>query len=153
MSHGKPFTLITNILGPNGWFVSFCPWTFLLLMSVPSHHRKVEIVLQELKLEYEPVYLSLAEIARKDESVTKYNPNGRIPALIDHQNNDFVIWSVDHFSVRFVLVLTMGCDRESCAIIYYLVEKYDKDHAISVKSFEEKAIMQQWLFFQASGQG
>ncbi|KAJ3522270.1 hypothetical protein NM688_g8898 [Phlebia brevispora] len=114
MSHGKPFTLITNVLGPNGW--------------------KVEIVLQELKLSYEPLYLSIEEIATKQLSVTKYNPNGRIPALIDHQNNDFVIW-------------------ESCAIIYYLVEKYDTQRVLSVDKFEDKMILQQWLFFQASGQG
>lgn len=43
--------------------------------------------------------------------------------------------------------------RESCAIVYYLVEKYDVKREISVENFEEKMIEQQWLFFQASGQG
>ena len=43
--------------------------------------------------------------------------------------------------------------RESDAIILYLAEKYDKEHKISVDGFEDKMIQQQWLFFQASGQG
>ena len=43
--------------------------------------------------------------------------------------------------------------RESNAIIYYLIEKYDTTHRISVESLEDKAIQQRWLYFQASGQG
>ena len=43
--------------------------------------------------------------------------------------------------------------RESCAILKYLVEKYDTARKISVESFEEKAIQDQWLYYQASGQG
>ncbi|KAJ3557918.1 hypothetical protein NM688_g1212 [Phlebia brevispora] len=114
MSHGKQFTLYTTAYGPNGW--------------------KVEFVLQELGLTYEPLYLKLKEGEHKDPSHTKYNPNGRIPTIIDHHNNDFVIW-------------------ESNAILFYLAEKYDTKRKISVDSFEEKMIEQQWLFFQASGQG
>lgn len=44
-------------------------------------------------------------------------------------------------------------DRESNAIIYYLIEKYDTGHKISAATFDEKVIQQQWLYFQASGQG
>lgn len=45
--------------------------------------------------------------------------------------------------------------RESNAIVLYLVEKYDPLRKISIASenFEEKMTEQQWLFFQASGQG
>lgn len=43
--------------------------------------------------------------------------------------------------------------RESCAIIFYLVEKYDTERKISVEEFNDKMIEQQWLFFQSSGQG
>lgn len=35
----------------------------------------------------------------------------------------------------------------------YLIEKYDPEHKLSVASPEEKAIFNQWLFFQTSGQG
>ncbi|OBZ75586.1 Glutathione S-transferase 2 [Grifola frondosa] len=114
MSHGKQFTLYTHKAGPNGW--------------------KVVIVLEELGLAYESLYLDLHKGEQKDPEHTKYNPNGRIPTLIDHEHDDFVVW-------------------ESNAIIAYLVDKYDTEHKISVVKFEEKIIQLQWLFFQASGQG
>ena len=60
--------------------------------------RKVMIVLEELGLDYEPIYLNLSANQSKDEKHTKYNPNGRIPTLIDHKNNDFAIWSVPRMS-------------------------------------------------------
>nr|AWK67871.1 glutathione transferase-like protein [Sparassis latifolia] len=117
MSHGKQFTLFSHPLGPNG--------------------IKVAIVLEELGLTYEAVYLSAFE--EGDRNVkgplhTKYNPNGRIPTLIDHRSSDFVVW-------------------ESDAILTYLVERYDAEHKISVTDLEDKITQLQWLFFQASGQG
>ncbi|CCL99910.1 uncharacterized protein FIBRA_01935 [Fibroporia radiculosa] len=114
MSHGKQFTLYSHTGGPNGW--------------------KVVFVLKELGLEYETIYLDLVKGEQKAPGFTKYNPNGRIPALIDHGNNDFVVW-------------------ESCAILVYLVEKYDPTHKISPVDAGEKITQLQWLFFQASGQG
>lgn len=44
-------------------------------------------------------------------------------------------------------------DRESNAILQYLVEKYDKEHKIFINDGEEKYAQLQWLYFQASGQG
>ncbi|KAI0725193.1 glutathione S-transferase C-terminal-like protein [Fomitopsis betulina] len=114
MSHGKQFTLYTHNTGPNGW--------------------KVALVLAELGLEFESRYLDFGKQEHKGPEYTKFNPNGRVPALIDHSHNDFVLW-------------------ESNAILAYLVEKYDTEHKISVSSFEEKAQQLQWLFFQSSGQG
>lgn len=49
-------------------------------------------MLKELGLEYETIYLDLVKGEQKAPGFTKYNPNGRIPALIDHGNNDFVVW-------------------------------------------------------------
>jgi len=114
MSHGKQFTLYTHKGGPNGWKVAF--------------------VLTELGLTYESIYLDFNKNEHKAPEFTKYNPNGRIPAVIDHKNNDFTIW-------------------ESNAIITYLVEKYDTAHKISAATPEDKIHQLQWLFFQASGQG
>jgi len=58
-----------------------------------------------------------------------------VPALIDPNNNDFVIW-------------------ESGAIIEYLVEKYDKEHKLSFpQGSNEYYETKQWLYFQTSGQG
>ncbi|KAI0713200.1 thioredoxin-like protein [Fomitopsis betulina] len=112
MSHGKQFTIYTAPRAPNGWKVAF--------------------VLGELGLEYESVYLDLDTDEQKGAAHTTYNPNGRIPTLIDHSNADFVIW-------------------ESCAIMQYLVDRYDTAHRISVAGADEHQL--QWLFFQASGQG
>ncbi|CDO72783.1 hypothetical protein BN946_scf184994.g36 [Trametes cinnabarina] len=114
MSHGKQFTLYSHVLGPNGWKVAF--------------------VLEELGLTYETIYLDFARGEQKSPEHTKYNPNGRIPTLIDHQNYDFVVW-------------------ESNAILLYLVEKYDKENKLGVTNEEDKYKLLQWLFFQASGQG
>lgn len=42
---------------------------------------------------------------------------------------------------------------ESCAIIEYLVEKYDTENKLNYTSSPEKYLLKQWLYFQASGQG
>lgn len=44
-------------------------------------------------------------------------------------------------------------NRESDAIIQYLVDKYDPEHKISASTEADKYKQLQWLFFQASGQG
>lgn len=61
-------------------------------LTVDSYCRKVAHVLDELNLTYESVYLNFNENEQKGPAFTKLNPNGRIPALVDHHNNDFAIW-------------------------------------------------------------
>ncbi|OSX62343.1 hypothetical protein POSPLADRAFT_1056933 [Postia placenta MAD-698-R-SB12] len=114
MSHDKQFTLYSHPTGPNGWKTAF--------------------ILTELGLSYETIYLDFMTGEHKAPEYTKYNPNGRVPALIDHSNSDFVVW-------------------ESNAIAIYLVDKYDTDHRVSASSLESRIQQLQWLFFQASGQG
>ncbi|KAI0699620.1 glutathione S-transferase C-terminal-like protein [Cerioporus squamosus] len=114
MSHGKQFTLYTHVGGPNGW--------------------KVALLLEELGLSYEPIYLDFQKNEQKQSPHVDYNPNGRIPTIIDHKNGDFVLW-------------------ESNAILLYLVDKYDTEKRFTVTDEKEKHILNQWLFFQASGQG
>ncbi|KAH9919706.1 glutathione S-transferase [Fomitopsis serialis] len=113
-SPASQFTLYSSVIAPNGW--------------------KVAIVLEELSLTYETVYLNFQQGEHKAPEHTKYNPNGRIPTLIDHGSGDFVIW-------------------ESDAILTYLAEKYDPGHKISVSECGDRIHQLQWLFFQASGQG
>ncbi|OJT15255.1 Glutathione S-transferase 2 [Trametes pubescens] len=108
------FTLYMSNTGTNGW--------------------KVAMVLEELDLQYHAIFLDLSKGDQRNSEHTKFNPNGRIPTLIDHENNDFTIW-------------------ESNAIVTYLVEKYDLDAKVSLKTFEGKITQLQWLMFQASGQG
>ncbi|EIW59525.1 glutathione S-transferase C-terminal-like protein [Trametes versicolor FP-101664 SS1] len=114
MSQQHHFTLYTHKTAPNGW--------------------KVAIVLEELGLDYHSIYIDFTKDEHRAPEHTQFNPNGRIPTLVDHKNNDFAVW-------------------ESNAIITYLVDKYDTDGKISATSFEEKTQQLQWLFFQASGQG
>ena len=52
------------------------------------------IVLEELGLDYQPIFLDFSKGEHKAEEYTKHNPNGRIPTLIDHKNGDLTIWSV-----------------------------------------------------------
>lgn len=110
----KQFTLYLHETGPNA--------------------RKVAIFLQELGLEYESKYLTFEKGEHKMPAYTKYNPNGRVPALIDHSNNDFCVW-------------------ESMAILLYLARKYDPHHKFSGGSIEERSIIEQWMAFQISGVG
>ncbi|KAH9926306.1 glutathione S-transferase C-terminal-like protein [Epithele typhae] len=109
-------------------------FTLFSAIGPPPNPWKVVMILEELGLEYESIYLDTLKGDQKLESHTKYNPNGRVPSLVDHKNNDFVVW-------------------ESCAIIEYLVEKYDTERKISFAGFEDRILLSQWLFFQASGQG
>lgn len=98
---------------------------------------KIAILLEKLGLSFDVADLDFGNDpvrGVKSEKFLKINPNGRVPALVDHQNNDFVIW-------------------ESGAILYYLVEKYDKDGKFFGTSVDERAVTMQWLTFQLSGLG
>ena len=59
------------------------------------------VVLEELGLSYETIYLDLYKQESKHPEFLKLNPNGRIPVLIDHEHGDFIIWYVCH-STRFM---------------------------------------------------
>ncbi|GAA6008284.1 hypothetical protein JCM10207_000070 [Rhodosporidiobolus poonsookiae] len=111
------FTLHSVAKGANGWTVDF--------------------VLKALNLDYTTKWYDLSPEVNEQKSpeYLKLNPNGRLPALVDHENGDFVIW-------------------ETKAILLYLVEKYDTQRTLTVgRGVEEQAELLQWLFFQASGQG
>ncbi|EPQ52465.1 glutathione S-transferase, partial [Gloeophyllum trabeum ATCC 11539] len=116
MPSDKRFTLYTHKLGPNGW--------------------KVSMLLEELGLsnETDVKFLEFDKKEHKQAPHIELNPNGRIPTLVDHGNDDFAVW-------------------ESDAILLYLVEKYDKDGKFALPDANDKFLQLQWLFFQASGQG
>ncbi|KAI0642631.1 glutathione S-transferase C-terminal-like protein [Trametes meyenii] len=97
-------------------------------------NSKVAMVLEELGLEYNIVEVDFFAKAHKEPAFLKLNPNGRLPAFVDHTNGDFTIW-------------------ESNAIIQYLLDKYDPEHKLGVTEANDKHTLNQWLFFQASGQG
>ncbi|CAM1508938.1 Fc.00g026770.m01.CDS01 [Cosmosporella sp. VM-42] len=94
---------------------------------------KVIIVLTELEIPYETVWIPYTEI--KQEPYIKLNPNGRLPSIVDLNRG-----------------VTLS---ESGAIVQYLVSQYDVHHVISYSddSLQEKWLLNSWLMFQMSGQG
>ncbi|KAI1909040.1 glutathione S- transferase, nitrogen catabolite repression regulator [Ophidiomyces ophidiicola] len=99
----------------------------------PPNPPKVAFILCELSLPYEVVNIPREEI--KGPFLTSFNPNGRVPVLVDPNNGDFTIW-------------------ESGAIMNYLVSQYDTEHKISFPyGTKEYHLTQQYLHFQMSGQG
>ncbi|KZS93998.1 glutathione S-transferase [Sistotremastrum niveocremeum HHB9708] len=117
-AHVKPFTLFNHVG-----------------MHMPNI-VKLCILMKELKLPYECKYLDFTKNEQKESPHIDYNPNGRIPTLVDHTNNDFPVW-------------------ESNAIMLYIMSRHDPENKSGFMGDtpEEKAQVMQWLFFQASGQG
>lgn len=102
----------------------------LFTAATPNGH-KVSILLEELGLPYRVHPLDLLKNEQKADWYLDINPNGRIPAIIDHDNNDFAVF-------------------ESGAILIYLAEK-----AGVLLPAEPKARSRalQWLMFQMGGLG
>uniref|UniRef100_A0A6A7FX64 Glutathione S-transferase n=1 Tax=Hirondellea gigas TaxID=1518452 RepID=A0A6A7FX64_9CRUS len=102
----------------------------LLTAPTPNGH-KVSIMLEELGLKYTVKVINFGKNEQKLPWYIKLNPNGRIPVLIDHENDDFVIF-------------------ETGAILIYLAEKYSRflptDH-------KQRSEVIQWLMFQMAGIG
>ena len=67
--------------------------------------RKVIIALEELGLDYKPVFLDFSKNEQKGAEHTAHNPNGRIPTLVDHKNGDLIVWCVTS-----PLTLTCVCE-------------------------------------------
>ncbi|KAF4454918.1 putative glutathione s-transferase protein [Fusarium austroafricanum] len=94
---------------------------------------KVAIVLKELNLPWEFVWIPYADLVK--EPYLNLNPNGRFPAMVDPNTNVTLF--------------------ESGAIIQYLVAQYDTKHLISypVENLQDKWSTDSWLMVQMSGQG
>ncbi|MBN8464648.1 MAG: glutathione S-transferase N-terminal domain-containing protein, partial [Dechloromonas sp.] len=75
----------------------------LLTAATPNGH-KVSIALEELQLPYTLRVLDLARLDQKQPWFLAINPNGRIPAIVDHDAGGFAVF-------------------ESGAILIYLAEK------------------------------
>ncbi len=102
-----------------------------LFTAATPNGRKISILLEELEAPYHFKYIDLKSNEQKEEWFLKLNLNGRIPVIIDHQSNDFVVF-------------------ESGAILIYLAEKYGE--FLPKDKFKRSQVMQ-WLMFQMSGIG
>src|SRR3954451_20541774 len=92
---------------------------------------KVSIALEELGLPYTVRALSLGKLEQKEEWFLTINPNGRIPAIVDHDNGDFAVF-------------------ESGAILIYLAEKTGQ---LLPRETRARSRVMQWLMFQMGGVG
>jgi GST-like protein len=92
---------------------------------------KASCTLEELGLPYQVKALSLSENDQKQPDFLKINPNGRIPAIVDHDEDDFAVF-------------------ESGALMIYLAEKAGRLLPTDRKT-RARAI--QWLMFQMGGIG
>ena len=102
-----------------------------LFTAATPNGWKVSIALEELGLPYTVRPISLGKLEQKEEWFLKINPNGRIPAIIDHDNGDFAVF-------------------ESGAILIYLAEKTGKLLPTEPKA---RSRVLQWLMFQMGGVG
>lgn len=111
--HG--YTLFSHRLAPNGF--------------------KVAIVLLELDLPYQTLFLDFNKGEQRAPEFVSINPNARVPALIDHNSDNAAIWELG-------------------AIILYLVSKHLKETgecALWLSSLPEQAQISLWVFFQTLG--
>lgn len=102
-----------------------------LYSAATPNGYKASIALEELGLDYKLHAIDLGANAQKEEWFLRINPNGRIPAIIDHDNGDVVVF-------------------ESGAILLYLAEKTGKLLPTNAK---ERTVAIQWLMFQMGGLG
>lgn len=102
----------------------------LYTASTPNGH-KISIALEEMGLEYTVHPLDLMQLEQKKPEFLAINPNGRIPAIIDRENDNFTVF-------------------ESGAILLYLAEKTGTFIPSDPKKYSK---VMQWLMFQVGGVG
>lgn len=96
---------------------------------------KVSIVLSELGLQYNTIFLDFNLGEHRAPEFVSVNPNARVPALIDHGLENLAIW-------------------ESGAILLHLVNKFYKETGNPLlwsDDLADQAQINAWLFFQTSG--
>lgn len=102
-----------------------------LYTAATPNGYKISIALEELALPYEVHALSFEKKEQKSPDFLRINPNGRIPAIVDRDNDDFAVF-------------------ESGAILIYLAEKTGRLMPADAKG---RSLAIQWLMFQMGGVG
>jgi GST-like protein len=88
-------------------------------------------MLEEIGLPYEVHAINLGAGDQKKPEYLAINPNGRIPTIVDRDNDDFAVF-------------------ESGAILIYLAEKTGK---LMPKDAKGRSTVLQWVMFQMGGIG
>jgi GST-like protein len=102
-----------------------------LYTSATPNGWKASIMLEEIELPYTVHHIHMDKKEQKEDWYVRLNPNGRIPTIVDHDNDDFVVF-------------------ESGAILLYLAEKTGK---LLPTDEKKRSIVIQWLMFQMGGVG
>ena len=92
---------------------------------------KASVTLEELNLPYTVKPIDITKGDQKQPDFLAVNPNGRIPAIVDHENEAFAVF-------------------ESGAIMIYLAEKTGK---LMPEDAKGRSLVIQWLMFQMGGVG
>jgi GSH-dependent disulfide-bond oxidoreductase len=102
----------------------------LYTAATPNGH-KVSIALEELGLPYALKVLDLSKGEQKAPGYLAICPNGRIPAIVDHEADEFAVF-------------------ESGACLLYLAEKTGRLMPADARG---RSVVLQWLMFQMGGIG
>ena len=102
-----------------------------LYTAATMNGYKPVLFLEEAEIPYDMTVIDFSKQEQKTPEFLKINPNGRIPAIVDHSNGDFAVF-------------------ESGAILWYLAEKYGQFLPSAPKDRSEAL---QWLMFQMGGVG
>ena len=102
----------------------------LYTAGTPNGH-KISIMLEEIKFDYDFHWVKLGELEQKQDWFLALNPNGRIPVIVDEDNDDFTVF-------------------ESGAILQYLAEK---SGLFLPQDPKQRSLVMQWLMFQIGGVG
>lgn len=92
---------------------------------------KASVALEELEIPYAVKRVRILEGDQRKPEYLAINPNGRIPAIVDHDADDFAVF-------------------DSGAILVYLAQKTGKLMPTDAKG---SSLVMQWLMFQMSGVG
>ena len=94
-----------------------------LYSSATPNGRKISIMLEELGVEYNPIFINLEKKEQFSKDFSKISPSNKIPVIVDKNNNQTIF--------------------ESGAILLYLAKKYNK--FLNEENYWE---IIQWVFFQ-----
>ena len=106
-----------------------------LYTAATPNGRKASIMLEECTLDYDVRPVALGKGEQKEDWYLRINPNGRIPAIVDHGNDDFAVF-------------------ESGAILIYLADKTGQFLPPATPGdAQARSRVIQWLMFQMGGLG
>jgi len=94
--------------------------------------RKVALLLEETGLAYKTIPINIGKDEQFDPAFLKISPNNKIPAIVDHDNNDFSLF-------------------ETGAIMLYLAEKTGK--FLNTRDRDAYWRTMEWLMWQMGGFG